>query len=395
MAERLKRQELYQLVWPQPMKTLAVRFGISDVALKKTCARAAVPVSGRGHWAKKDAGKRVVQANLPPRPPGMDDEALVGSGGQYWHRNWTQEKLLGPLPAAPAFSEPIESVRNRIAKTVGRVTAPRNVKAWHPVISRLLAKDEERRQKQRSSRYSFSWDAPFFDSPFERRRLRILNSLFLATARMDGKPEIRGRETEEIYISFHQRHVAISLDRPKTRRVRGRALPRNPGSDDKSLRLAIRDSMHAESDRRSWQDEDEKPLEHHLAEITVEIVLTAERQYREGTVRQHEWRVERKAQLEQEERKRRLEAERAERERRTQLEQARVDRLLSDADAFKRASVIRSYVDKIRSAVERGEVDVSEADIARWSEWALGQANRIDPLTDRKSLDAMKDKDDE
>ena len=110
MAERLKRQELYQLVWSQPMKTLAVRFGISDVALKKTCARAAVPVPGRGHWAKKGAGKRVVQANLPTRPPGMDDEVLVGGGGQYWYRNWTQEELLGLLPNAPAFSEPIESV---------------------------------------------------------------------------------------------------------------------------------------------------------------------------------------------------------------------------------------------------------------------------------------------
>lgn len=395
MAERLKRQELYQLVWSQPMKTLAVRFGISDVALKKTCARAAVPVPGRGHWAKKEAGKRVVQANLPTRPPGMDDEVLVGGGGHYWYRNWTQEELLGPLPVAPAFSEPIESVRDRIAKTVGKVTAPRNVKAWHPVISRLLAKDEERREKQRSSRYSFSWDAPLFDSPFERRRLRILNSLFLAAVRMDGKPEIRGREAEEIYISFHQRHVAISLDRPKTRKGRGRTLPRNPGPDDKSLRLAIRDSMRADTDRMSWQDEDEKPLEHHLTEITIEIVLTAERQYREGAVRQHQWRIERKAQLEEEVRQRRLEAERAERERRAQLEQARVDRLLSDADAFKQASVIRSYVDKVRSAVERGEVDLSEADIARWAEWAVAQANRIDPLANRKFLDAMKDRDDD
>ena len=238
----------------------------------------------------------------------MDDEVLVGGSGQYWHRSWTQEELLGPLPAAPVFSEPIEAVRDRIAKTVGKVTAPRNVKAWHPAISRLLAKDEERREKQRSSRYSFSWDAPLFDSPFERRRLRILNSLFLAAARMDGKPEIRGREAEEIYISFHQQHIVISLGRPKAPRGRGRVLPRNPDSGDKSLRLVIRDSMHSDSERMSWQDEDEKPLEHHLTEITIEIVLTAERQYREGAVRQHEWRVERKAQLEEEERQRRLEA---------------------------------------------------------------------------------------
>jgi hypothetical protein len=39
MAKRLSRKQLYELVWSEPMKILAPRFGISDVALKKTCAR--------------------------------------------------------------------------------------------------------------------------------------------------------------------------------------------------------------------------------------------------------------------------------------------------------------------------------------------------------------------
>jgi len=57
MAERLSRKTLYDLVWSEPMKTLSARFGISDVALKKTCARAGIPTPDRGYWAKKDAGK--------------------------------------------------------------------------------------------------------------------------------------------------------------------------------------------------------------------------------------------------------------------------------------------------------------------------------------------------
>lgn len=43
MAERLSRKALYDLVWSEPMKNLATRFGISDVALKNTCSRAAIP----------------------------------------------------------------------------------------------------------------------------------------------------------------------------------------------------------------------------------------------------------------------------------------------------------------------------------------------------------------
>jgi hypothetical protein len=44
-------------------------------------------------------------------------------------------------------------------------------------------------------------------------------------------------------------------------------------------------------------------------------------------VRNYRWRVERTAELEEQERQRKLEAERVERERREKLEQARVDRL--------------------------------------------------------------------
>jgi hypothetical protein len=55
----LTRDELYERVWAEPMHTLAPRFGISDVALKKTCTRMWVPTPGRGYWAKRNAGVAV------------------------------------------------------------------------------------------------------------------------------------------------------------------------------------------------------------------------------------------------------------------------------------------------------------------------------------------------
>jgi hypothetical protein len=73
MAERLSRKELCDLVWSEPLMTLCSRFGISDVALKKTCARSAIPTLERGFWTRKDAGKPTFQVALPIRPPSMDD----------------------------------------------------------------------------------------------------------------------------------------------------------------------------------------------------------------------------------------------------------------------------------------------------------------------------------
>jgi hypothetical protein len=130
------------------MMTLSARFGISDVALKKTCARARIPTPERGYWAKKDAGKEVFQAAFPLRPPGMSDEVEIGGGGNTSYSYRTEEDLLAPIGAPPEFSEPIGAVRARIAETVGHITVPHKVLTWHPAIDRLLKEDERRREKQ-------------------------------------------------------------------------------------------------------------------------------------------------------------------------------------------------------------------------------------------------------
>ncbi len=64
MIQRLSRKALYELVWTEPMTNLAVRFGTSDVALKKICVRAAIPTPKAGHWAKKQAGKNNSQGSF-------------------------------------------------------------------------------------------------------------------------------------------------------------------------------------------------------------------------------------------------------------------------------------------------------------------------------------------
>lgn len=60
----LRREELYELVWAEPMRSVAARLGISDVALGKACKRLGVPRPARGYWAKVAAGHR----GKRPRP---------------------------------------------------------------------------------------------------------------------------------------------------------------------------------------------------------------------------------------------------------------------------------------------------------------------------------------
>lgn len=60
-------EHLYDAAWPQPIRKLAAKCKVSDVALAKTCRKLKVPVPGRGYWAKLAAGKPLHRR--PPLPP--------------------------------------------------------------------------------------------------------------------------------------------------------------------------------------------------------------------------------------------------------------------------------------------------------------------------------------
>jgi integrase len=62
---RISRRDLYDLIWSQPMTTLADQLGISDVGLGKVCRRANIPSPARGYWAKTTTGGNYHRPALP------------------------------------------------------------------------------------------------------------------------------------------------------------------------------------------------------------------------------------------------------------------------------------------------------------------------------------------
>lgn len=203
MAEQLSRKKLHDLVWSEPMRNLCVRFGISDVALKKTCARAGILTPERGYWAKKEPGRRPFSQRCRCVLPGrMTRCQLRVEAAIIRTDTGTMRRFLASLALLHNLPSRIETVRTRIAETLDHVAVPHNVRTWHPAIGRLLKEDEKRREKQLTDPYPMSWDKPLFETPFERRRLRVLNSLFLAVAKMNGKPFVHDREARKIRISL-------------------------------------------------------------------------------------------------------------------------------------------------------------------------------------------------
>jgi hypothetical protein len=147
---------------------------------------------------------------------------------------------------------------------------------------------------------------------------------------------------------------------------------------DKSgpLHLAIVAGYEREEERTAWQDGEKGLLERRIAQIVLEIVTMAELNYRQGCIRQFEWRVQRKARLEEELQRHLLELERQQRER----QDSRIDRLLDETASLRRAADIRAYVPAAKDAIGFQGISAPADELARWTRCALAQADRIDPV---------------
>jgi hypothetical protein len=110
-------------------------------------------------------------------------------------------------------------VRAKLIKKVKKVTAPRDLSMAHPVIRKLLEADIPRREKYLASTYRSRYDAPFFDSPFEQRRLRVLNALFLCLEKNDARVTSSGKNPQEFCARVGLTEISISIDDPKVERT--------------------------------------------------------------------------------------------------------------------------------------------------------------------------------
>lgn len=156
------------------------------------------------------------------------------------------------------------------------------------------------------------------------------------------------------------------------------------------MKLVI-DSWHSEPSKRYlWEDAKTEKIEKFVTDIVVELIVSGERRYREAAQHRYEWMLECRAELIEEARRKKEEEERQERERIARSEQERVGRLLADAQASQ-ARDIRAYVREVTELCAEGSEQGSPTALQEWQQWALAQAERIDPVASGRFRDGLKD----
>ena len=185
-------EELLLAVWTEPVTTVAASFDVSDKAIEKRCKRLGVVKPPRGYWARIAAGQKPARIPFPVRGLGQTNEVMIG------REVWTgREERITELPPTPTFSESLTEVTQRAQKLLGKVTVAKTLANPHPLIAKLLADDEQRRQALIDRPYA--WKKP-------RLQLEISN-----WAKNNEFPPNLWCDTEETPLESHLPEIAASL----------------------------------------------------------------------------------------------------------------------------------------------------------------------------------------
>jgi hypothetical protein len=368
MTTTLTREELYALVWSEPIQKIAPRYGLSDRGFGKMCARYEIPVPPRGWWAKKAAGKRLKQPPLPP----LNDPYL-------------QKIRFDKTPREIAANQPAPEVHPLIAfeqDAPNRISVPTEGELTNPLVlktQRLL----NRAKRDADGLIAAPAAALHIHASraLHERSLRIMQALLAAFeargfavtqtaegARVNILEESLGFGIEEGTKKVE--HATTFTEQKLIDRGMGWQVPKHDTVPNGMLTFVI---TNVSALRQRWSEAPTRPLEGSLNKFIIGLVRAAL-----GLKRQRAEAERRERERQEEERKRQEEARRLEEaERAWREEQARVERLIRLEAVWTRNQKLRELVSALRQVL--GEVE-TESELGKWLSWAETYANRSDPL---------------
>jgi hypothetical protein len=362
--------DLITFAWSAPMRDLAAELDLSDVGLRKLLARCGVSPPPQGYWNKLRAGKPVpIRPKAPSRRPGGTGRLSVDARFAKMLSPAAPLSSDGPFASA-VVPESLDELYTQELKAIGSASVPKALDRPHKGLLQLLKKEQRRREKAAESAW-FS-EQPKFDTPLGKRRIRILNAIFLALGRR-GHDGDAYEHDGDIHARAIVGNTYLGLDlaiagKHRTVRQYGylRPAPDLPASTPLVLRLNLNFNGKATV---SWQDDDSGTLETKVAQITAGIIVEGEKKFRRS-LREAEERI-RQEQIEQGKRRQ---------ERLAQLNQKRLQDLRMSGDLLRQAHDIRALVDQVRHAIDEGSLEIDASTLQAWQQWALGEADRIDPV---------------
>ncbi|MGH7509810.1 MAG: hypothetical protein ACREMZ_10100 [Gemmatimonadales bacterium] len=376
-ATTLSRQQLYELIWKEPTRTVAQRLGISDVGLAKTCRKLLIPRPWRGYWREKETGHKPRQPKLTAWPAhvGKEPEAIT-------FRPAPSPSDSPPRPPEPETVErqrAYEAVPEHQIEVAGTLTEP------HRLVRRAA------RLFKRPGDRDLLWpsERPCLDIHVSKesldRALRIFDAILNAAHARGWSVATQTEHPFLTQVTVLGELVAISV----TEKMRQVERPHPPKKD--TTFLLARERYGYEStglltirltggtsftwNARTWNDGKRQRVESCLHDVMIGFVELAEG--RKAARREEERR-----QLERMEAERRRFAAAERRER----ENDRRGELQRQIETWSRVHEVRAYVAALLEAAKEHVLHEPDGRLARWLRWAHAYAEHLDPLAELGAL---------
>jgi len=361
---KLSRQELYDLIWTTPISRLAGEFGISGVALGKTCRRMKVPPPPRGYWACVAAGQKPRRTPLPKATGGCPEFVFLS------------RQSVPRAPEAPPVEVPVIVIAESLE------TAHSIVKALGKALCRVSVDEHQRLVVPAPSGVVLA-----FTVETHRRGLLLLDALLKALSARGhtvelSKAELKTGTQWKLVVVVTGENFELSLTEMLDKRphalspeekVKGDegytyGIPKYDHYPCGKLELSIHEGTYSESKHRDW---DKRPLEHRLRRVILDIEQSTQRRIAD--------RIEAE--------RRRMEHEAAERIRlEKEAEARRQERLILGLEQmvtrWQKVEEIRAFLRAVEDAVP--ESDRTES-FRSWLGWAIDHVREIDPLAQLKT----------
>lgn len=336
-AKTFTRLQLYELVWKRPLRDVARDLGISDVALGKACRRHAIPLPGRGYWAKIAAGHKLTPIPLP------------ASHNVKSHISFTP--IDPPPPPAP-----LPEVPNQLKEHLERPIVLSALDAPHSLVKQLQRQLQKRTADVYGLRSAGSERgcSVTVSSACEKRALAILDTLLQRLvdvgAYVNERSRVNYREPdrylvldgEEIHIQIREayRQQRKSEAELEQERKAGEVWPRKYRFFPKGL-LTIAITNYPRHQAAVWSD-GKQLVEEILPEILGAALALPD-------LLKEEKRKAREAELA------RLEQERQQSDARRQFERRQqcLADLLGEAQRWQQHAALISYLDELEKRAEQ------------------------------------------
>jgi hypothetical protein len=377
MWQTYDREELYRKVWELPLLKVAEEYGVSAVALGKTCRKLSVPVPGRGHWAKLAHGKE--GAKKPPLPR-LDRIPLI------YRSPVVQKKPLTPDQNDPEFAS-----INQLLSSGALNPPPVDGSARpHPLIRHTASLLRSRSRKDENGillpREAGGLDVKVSAATLERA-MRVMAQVLAVLERHGVTVEISQQGCTTALINGE--HVSFGIEEPIRRVVTQK--PRVPNPTDQwdydkivthepggKLRLVIHSSTSGQYIQRArWADAKGQRIDNHIPDFVAGLMRTAvalRRQEEERKTRETE--------------KQKRAQERAQLQKDIQEDEKKLEQFNKWVDLWERAERLRRFISAYAEKTRSWSAE-KQPHYKAWIEWATEQADRIDPFVSEKPASVL------